>query len=33
LGLGRVARKTGPSTLAEYLDSHTAASAQGEIPQ
>jgi hypothetical protein len=33
LGLGRVPRKTGPSTLAEYLDSHTAAPAQDQAPQ
>lgn len=33
LGLGRVPRKTGPSTLAEYLDSRTAAPAQVEAPQ
>jgi hypothetical protein len=33
LGLERRARKVGPSTLAEYLDSHTAAPAQGEVKQ
>jgi len=33
LGLGRVPRKTGPSTLAEYLDSHAAGPAQDETPR
>jgi hypothetical protein len=33
LGLERRARKVGPSTLAEYLDSHTAAPAQEEVKQ
>jgi hypothetical protein len=33
LGLARVPRKIGPSTLAEYLDSHTAAPAQDEAPR
>lgn len=33
LGLERRARKVGPSTLAEYLDSHTAAPAQDKTPQ
>jgi hypothetical protein len=33
LGLGRVPRKTGPSTLAEYLDSHVAAPTHEEVKQ